>query len=537
MPDQVTSNQVPLIEGQLVPRYRSDFSGGVNLYLGPRQIQDNESPSAVDCDFKGSTGVGSRLGYAQIGSVVNARTIGRGMSEFHKNGVDQAIRFADNGVNTSLAYSTGSTWTDVTSITLTSGLEIDCIQAESKLYICNGTDALLAWDGATLTNPANGKIGLYPTYFDKRIWVVDPTNRDTVSFCIQAGDPGTGLVFPDFVTTGATNQVSKPGTITLLEGAGLRITGTVVFKDSLYLFTGRGKYNSIWKVATTATANAYSVTLITASVGCVSHRSITPVDNDLMFADDFGVFTLGEVGTFASIRTTNKSLRVQKVFDSLTGTTKQKLVGKFFNYKYHLFYSLYGSNNDSVIPYDIRYSAWQDWRNIAADEATLYTDANGTRHLYFLEPTTGIVHELYSGTTNNGVAITSTWYSKSFDESSPDLMKLYLDHTFVFGLLTGTVTITVIFNDSQTQAPVTLTQQSPQGGFGRGAFGQQAFGREKNTITVASVVNVPQRLKAKGQKFAVQYSISTTGSWRLDTITSALIPFGHFKFPSANKLN
>lgn len=533
MPDPQILNQTPLIEQQLTTRYRTDFSGGVNLYLGPRQIQDNESPNAIDCDFKGSTGIGNRQGYSLISAAQNSRVTGRGTDQFHKSGVDQAIVFGDNASNVALGYSIGSTITYVTTTTLTTGLEVDCIQAESKLYSCNGTDSILAWDGTTLTTPSHGKVGFYPAYFDGRLWIVDATLADTLDFSVKAGDASI-TDFPNFTQNGTS---SNPGTVTFLEGSGLRITGLKVFKDSLYVFTGRGSMNTIWKLATTTSANIYSVTLVTSAVGCVSHRTIVAVENDLMFADDLGVFTLGEVGTYASIRTTNRSLRIQKIFDSLNGTTKKKLAAAYFNYKYHLFYSLYGTNNDSCVPYDNRYQAWQDWRNMGADDATTYTDSNGTKYLYFLEATTGKLMQMYSGTTNNGSTITSTWYSKSFDESQADLMKLYLDHSFVFGLLSGSITVSVIFDDNVVSSSSTITQANPQGGFGRNAFGKMPFGDATNTIVISSVINQPLRLKAKGQKFAVQYAATSTGSWRLDAIATSLIPFGHYKFPSLNKLN
>ena len=144
---------------------------------------------------------------------------------------------------------------------------------------------------------------------------------------------------------------------------------------------------------------------------------------------------------------------------------------------------------------------------------------------------------MYSGTTDDGTTITSAWSSKSFDEGEPDLIKLYFDHTFVFGSLNGSVTIDIIFDDSIVSESATLTQRNPQGGFGNSTFGRSRFGGAVNTLTVSNVVNQPERIKAKDQKFAVQYRLTSTGSWRMDTIATTYIPMSHFKLPAANKLN
>lgn len=512
-----------LREGTPTVKYYTDFAGGVNLYLGSRQIKDNETPDAVNCDFKGRAGVGNRQGFTQIGAVADSRTAVYGMSEFHTSSLDQLIKFVSNGSNVALYHSTDEgSWTAFTTTTFTDAKNIDAVQAGDKLYMVNGTsDVMREWTGSTINATSNGTKGTMPEYYDKRIWVIDDTSLDTLNF---SGQYGTAL--------GEFNHASA-GTITIQPGSGKTIVGLKKFKNYLYAFLE----DSIYRISPASAANTFTVELVTNNVGCVSGRSIAQVEEDVYFASYDGVYSLGEVANYTSVRTTNKSLRVQEVFDSMSGVSKGKLVGEYFNFKYHLFYPLYGGSNDSCLVYDIRYQAWQDWRGIAGQDATLYTTSTGTKGIYFGEPSTGKVHKLHSGTTDDGTAISSYWYSKSFDEGLADLMKLYFDTTFIFGDLGGTVTVKVIFNDSETSATDMVTQTKPQGGFGRNAFGRAAFGDAVNTVTVTQVVNQPQRLKAKGQKFAVQYFVSSSGQWRLDGISQKVQAFSHEKFPSANKLN
>lgn len=514
-------------EGELTKKLYQDFAGGVNLYLGSRQIKDSESPSSSNCDFAGKGGIKNRLGFTEVGAVVSSRTKGFGITEFHATGVDQSVRFASNGTNVALAYSTGGTWTEVATTTYTDNLNMDSIVAGGKLYTCNGTDAMTTWDGSAIASYATGTKGYFGAYFDKRLWVVDDTSLDTLNFSTQYGDASKSL---DFTANGSS---SNPGTITIKPGSGIRITGIKEFKNALYVFLN----NAVYRLKTSSTVNVFTVEQVTNSVGCVSHRSITQVGEDLFFAANDGIYSLGDVGTYLDVRTQNKSAKVQKVFDALTGATKSLLVGRYFNFKYHLFYSIYGTANDSCLAYDIRYQGWQDWTNIAANDASLFTDNTKTTRFYFLTPTTGKVNQLYLGTTDGGTLISSSWYSKSFDQGLPDTEKLFLDTTFIFGALEGTITVSVIFDDSQVAVSDTISAQRPQGGYGRDVYGKANYGDATNTINVVSVVNVPKRLRAKGQKFAIQYLVTSTGNWQLDSITQTFIPFSHYKFDSADKLN
>ena len=93
------------------------------------------------------------------------------------------------------------------------------------------------------------------------------------------------------------------------------------------------------------------------------------------------------------------------------------------------------------------------------------------------------------------------------------------------------------FDDSLIGATSTIYQGTPQGGFGRDAIGRMSFGDATNEITITNIIHKPQRIRAKGQKFAIKYKISSSDVWQLDNISQTYIPFDHYKFPSYLKLN
>lgn len=507
---------------QLQKKFRSDFGGGTNYYAGIRQVADSESPLAMNTDFTGTGSVGNRQGYSQIGTVTSSRTQTWGMNEYHTASLNYLVKFASNGSNIQIGYSTGGTWTFDSSFSFTDQLNLDSIQANGLLYSFNGTDIMKSWDGSTWTTVSNGKILKYGAYYNNRLWGVDPSSPDKFWWSVSGS--------ADFSSSGS-------GSLQVFPGSGAQITALHVFQNSLYVWLN-GAIKGIFKVdPDPAVANNFTITLVTNTIGCVSHRSVAQIENDLYFASDDGIYTLGAVAYFTNIRTTNKSLRMQTVFDSMSGTSKQRLVGKYFNFKYHLFYPLYGGQNDSCLVYDIRYQALQDWRNIAAQDASTFTDSTKTTRLYFGHPTTGKIYQLYSGTTDDGTPIASYWSSKSFDEGYADTEKLYFDSTFIFDQLNGSVSINVVFNDFQVSVTKNLSQQNPQGGFGFSRFGRTAFGGNKNTITVTQTVLQPERIRAKGQKFAIQYVISSSNSWSLNMITQTFQVFSHYKFPSNLKIN
>jgi hypothetical protein len=139
---------------------------------------------------------------------------------------------------------------------------------------------------------------------------------------------------------------------------------------------------------------------------------------------------------------------------------------------------------------------------------------------------------MYSGSTDNGTTISTIFYTKSYDEDEPDVTKIYFDHTFIFGEMNGMVNISVVFDDSLTTSTKSLNQTRPQGGFGRDAYGVKSYGDATNTVSVTNYVGIPLRMTVSEPRFAVQYKITSSGSWRLDGITTTYKPLPHAAFPA-----
>ena len=518
----------------LQKKYFQDFSGGNNSFVGVRQIKDNESSDSANCDFLGKGAIANRTGYTQIGTQVNYNSGVMGMGELHTTTLHQLLTFKSNGGAVVLSYSVdGGSWTDVAGTTFVNK-NIDGCQAHSNFYVGNGSDTMKHWDGTQWNVTTNGTLGYYPVDYAWRLWVIDEQYPDRLNFSgtytdQMAGGSGGSATdkYADFSDTHA-------GWISFGFGTGEEIMGIRRFKTGLYVFCR----NSVWSVTPASSVDTFTVSLVTKAIGCVSGRSIAQVGEDLYFAADDGIYSLGDVANFVGVvRSTVKSGKVQQIFLNMTAANKAKLVGEFFKFKYHLFYSKNGTANDSCLVFDTRYGGWLDWTNMAASEAIVYLDSTNNQSLVFGNPINSCVYTLYSGSTDAGTAISSYWTSKSFDYALPDITKLFMDSTFIFGALQGTVSVQTIFDDSQVTATKSISQGRPQGGFGRDPFGRMPFGKSTNTVTITNYVGTPLRMRAKGQKFAIQYKVSSNGSWRLDAISQTYIPFNHYKFNSLYKIN
>ncbi|MHB8482773.1 MAG: hypothetical protein ACYDBV_08590 [Nitrospiria bacterium] len=502
-----------------------DFSGGVNYYPSPHLVADNQSTSpTTDVDFITPNSIGTRSGYTQLGVQANTGLYGAnvvGLSAYRTSALNQLIRFSWNssGPVTQPWYSDGTAaWTLISGGSIATNNLMETVQAypstsasytggNGSLFTFNGVDPMQSY-----TTIAGGFIAytpgatlLYGALFNSRLWGVDPTYKDSLKYSTKSPDATKPL---DFTTNGTS---SNYGVIAFTPGGGAEITGIKVFKDSLYVFTRK----EIYSLVESSTVNVFTVTLVTATLGCVSFRSIEVCENDIFFLTESGVFGLGEVGTFTSVRSTGKSLAVQSVLDGLTSTTRVKAVGRYLKHRYHLFYSLGGTVNDSCLVYDLRYNAWQDWRNTPADVACIYLDANNKSRLFFADNVSGSgkTYELYNGTTNDGTAISAVWNSKSFDMGLPDSLKVYLNTDFVFGSLSGTIAVATVFNDNGSDP-------------------------KNSTANVSGITTfVPYRLKSKAQKYAIKYNISGTGIWRLDSVTQTSLNLPSWKIPLAQKLN
>ena len=178
---------------------------------------------------------------------------------------------------------------------------------------------------------------------------------------------------------------SNGGYVRVEPDAGDDITGLRVKGKKIIVF----KERSVWQIIleqrayktindVTLTALDPQVELITASIGCTSHRSITDVENDILFlaSGNRGVFVLGnEPGIIGDILRTNEiSVKIRPFFESLTGTEQTNACAVYFNNKY--FVGIPGKNQTMV--FDRERTAWMGPWTFDANIFHVYYDSSDT---------------------------------------------------------------------------------------------------------------------------------------------------------------
>lgn len=226
------------------------------------------------------------------------------------------------------------------------------------------------------------------------------------------------------------------GWIDVSKNDGDSITSIRFYQNHIVIW----KHRSIWQFDFTSTGLP-QLQLITTEVGCESHRTTKIANNDMLFlAKKDGraaVYSLGNVQQyFNALRTTEKSLPIStgSYLDSANLAYLQNACAYYFRNLYILVIA-HGSSttNNKAFPFDTRFNAWLGrWDNINANDLFPYQDANGNEELYYADDTSGYIVKLFTGTDDNGTAVSWQIQTKNFNQKLFDTYKFYRNPIFWF---------------------------------------------------------------------------------------------------------
>jgi hypothetical protein len=171
------------------------------------------------------------------------------------------------------------------------------------------------------------------------------------------------------------------------------------------------------------------------------------------------VYSVGNVQNyFNALRTTEQSLNVSSGahLDSVNLGQLQNACAYYFRNLYILAVAQGSSStNDRCYIYDTRFNEWIGyWDGLNPNTFFPYQDANGNEELYFASDTTGYIVKMFTGTDDNGTAITWQIQTKNFNQKLFDQYKIYRNPTFWFkdvanGSITGYIVNDGVFNSGQ----------------------------------------------------------------------------------------
>lgn len=528
-------------------------SKGLNNYVSPSLIDDKEFSDLQNVEYDEGGVIRKRSGFVQVG---NALTAAKGLGAYTTE-LTQQMTTIDSGV---LKYRTTGNWSSAAGAVFNASADPVFVQARLKQFIWNGVDSGAYFDGTTVTRPGTMPKAKFSVYYQSKHIAAGVPGQPSRLFISNLADAtdftvNTGGTQPQPDSTndsenanpnvpGATVYAGTPAlteanVIDIRKNDGDKITGLAVFQDILIVF----KERAIYQVTFDASGNP-TVTPITYATGCVSHRSVKAVENDIYFLSREGLRVLGnQPQYFTAIRTNILSIRIQPTIDSIAKAYYERCNAEYYDNKYIMGFPT-GTTSAMArsIAYDRRFQAFVLWTLNPQSLLRFTSSADNTDSLYFLTEAGTSLYQIQPGTYNdNGIAIEAFVVGKAQDGGEPDLTKFWIDLRLMFRRLNGVATLTIYDDTSAAQGSTTIGSGSSRG-FGLKMLGATKLGVDGVTSTGSSTgavadspVSVSLNLNSRNLKFKI-YNNNLNENFVLLGMVYAFYPKSHFVFDSSQKI-
>lgn len=513
-----------------------NLNKGLNNLVSSSLIDNKELSDIRNMEYDEGGVLRKRNGYVSVGT---ALTAAKGLGVFKTESYNYLLTVD----GTALKYLNAGVWTSISGATYTSGREVTFSQVRNKIYIWNGSEGGSSWDGTTLTRPGTMPKGTFAIFYADRHIVSGVDGQPNRLFISQTDD---GSAFTRAATM-LNNSTEVPGAtvftgttanyIDVRKDDGDRITGLARYSNTLIIF----KRKSIYQLDFDSSAQPV-ITPITSSTGCISHKSIDAVENDVHFLSPEGQRVLGnEPQYFTAIRTNVISIKIQPTIDSINTQYQSKSNALYYKNKYMLAIPTTSSSISRVIVYDKRFGAYTIWDTITPNAMVEYIDSTNTSHFYWMADSGTQMYEVIDGRYNdNGAAIDAYLVSKAQDFGNIDITKRFVDLGLAFRRLSGLIDTTVYLDDDASAGTVQLGSAGGTSGMGFGMFGTEMLGTGGSTgSTSSSTSDIVLRVVINQSSRSLKYKIRNN---RVDENFVYLgniygfYPRSHFNFDSANKI-
>lgn len=548
--------QIPRKRGsqRISRKYIQNPAKGLNCFVSDSLVDPQEASDLLNIAFDESGIVKKRDGFNSYGPTL---TNPQGLLSYYTESAKNLI-VVDGGQPKIYA---NSIWNNITGVTLDSSRPyITATQANNLTFLWDGVNGGVQYDGSTTSRPGTMPKGKFSIYWNGLHIVSGVPGQPSRVYFSAGGKPavfttsttdpskpsGTavGDGWPDNSTDvpGATSfsTVSSAFTIDFGKNDGFAVTGVAIFQENVVVFKENAIYQLSFNGSSTAT-NA-SVTVITKSIGCVSHRTIAYVENDIYFLSRKGVFTLGnEQNYYTAIRTNELSARIRPLIKRIKPQSYEKCNAVYYNDQYLLAVPLDGTTVNRILGYDRRYQAWTIWDTIAPRSMINFFDDSNEQRFFFIPDTTSTtVKEVIRGQYNDdGKAISAYWVSGALDAGAIDITKRFVDLGILLRQLTGVFTVNVYLDDSKLLKQSSISSTAELAGYGADELGNSWVGGATATVGQPILPNDPWRIVIKRNSRTVKFRIENN---RLDEsfgflgYVLAYYSYGYYRFDSAHKL-
>lgn len=299
----------------------------------------------------------------------------------------------DTGTRTTLALDAGATaWTG----TLTS---CSMLTFNNKLFIAvsGSANVIRMWDPQTSASlfdcPGTPpKASILRAHLG-RMWCNDKANRDRAHYSPTADHT-------------QWNGADDSGAIDIGLGDGDPEGITAIFptfKGDTFI----AKRSKFYRVAGYA-PETFQVSLISSGVGCVSHNSVAPIDqDDIMWVSEKGVHALSATANFGDFESSFVSNDIQRTFNEDLSVSRLKYSWAAYlpniNSVAFCFTESSGLNrslttttvNNAVYLYNVPLKAWYRWPDVSCQSVVVASDSDKKR-FYFGTHTTRVSKTFHS---------------------------------------------------------------------------------------------------------------------------------------------
>ena len=357
------------------------------------------------------------------------------------------------------------------------------------------------------------------------------------------GEPTKVLISGRYPDQERFDWYAGGGFINIEPDSGQNITGLGIHQEKIVVF----KENSVWQLLLNQTqfGNALILDpqykLLTASQGCTSHKSIVPVENDLMFANRKGIYILRYEPQLQNILNANEiSAKIRPFFESLTDADHTASAGAYIDKKYVLSFP----NSKQTVCFDReRLSFTGPWTTpFGINHWSKYIDSSGMERWLAADSTDNIISEFSKNYLDDkGTAIRTIFKSKKEDFNDWTIFKTINEVYFNFRSIAGSVVVNVYIEERSGNTiaaksfTLTSTGASGSSGFGTDQFGLAKFGISNNTPTQTTLELQKKTFIYKSSR-TFQVEVRTNGltdNYELLGIKTIAIPQARGNSPSA----
>jgi hypothetical protein len=336
------------LDDDLIPDGMETFGDGMNSGRDPSSVLPNQASDLVNVDLENETDAVTRKGATILGAALTASQPIQGMGELDQTSNEQLLAMCNNVLK---AWN-GSTWNTVSGYTTSGAPNVEMVQGGNRVFFMDGTQAIYSWDGTTVKSEGTG--GKNPPVSAFGIWHLGQLivgGNPTVLDMISASNPGDGQ---------GGNWDNSSRSINLGDEDGDSLKALCPWYET---FIVAAKEYSVYVIDANPTVldmGQWSVWNVADTIGCVAHRTMKRLGNNVYFLSQDGVRSMEQIKTGGKDQISKPlSWPVQPIIDRINWTYAYKSCALAFDNRYMLAIPVDSSTVPNyVLVYNDRVGQW-----------------------------------------------------------------------------------------------------------------------------------------------------------------------------------